>query len=70
MINSLGVHFNITRQCTQNELKNINIFNKKNHLCRFARNRKTFLEKDLQHNFVLIVGIGASYDLTHNISKS
>jgi hypothetical protein len=52
MITSQDVHFGITRQCAQVELKNMNIFNKKNHLCRFARNRKTFLEKDLHHNFV------------------
>jgi hypothetical protein len=52
MINSLVVHFDITRQCAQVKLKNINIFNRKNHLCRSARNGKTFLEKDLHHNFV------------------
>jgi hypothetical protein len=52
MINSQDVHFGITRQCAQVGLKNMNIFNKKNHLCRSARNRKTFLEKDLHHNFV------------------
>jgi hypothetical protein len=43
MINSQDVHFGITRQCAQVELKNINIFSKKNHLCRFGRNGKTFL---------------------------
>jgi hypothetical protein len=43
MINSQDVHFDITRQCEQVELKNINIFSKKNHLCRSARNGKTFL---------------------------
>jgi hypothetical protein len=43
MINSQDVHFGITRQCAQVELKNINIVSKKNHLCRSARNRKTFL---------------------------
>jgi hypothetical protein len=32
MINSLGMHFDITRQCAQVDLKNMNIFNKKNHL--------------------------------------
>jgi hypothetical protein len=52
MINSLGVQFGIKRQCSQVELKNINIFNKTNHLRRSARNRKTFLENDLHHNFV------------------
>jgi hypothetical protein len=34
MINSQDVYFCITRQCAQVELKNINIFRKKNHLCR------------------------------------
>jgi hypothetical protein len=43
MINSQDVHFGITRQCAQVELKNIIIFNKKNHLGRFCRNGKTFL---------------------------
>jgi hypothetical protein len=52
MINSQDMHFGITRQCAQVGLKNMNIFNKKNHLWRSARNGKTFLETDLQHNFV------------------
>jgi hypothetical protein len=52
MINSQDVYFEITRQCAQVELKNINIFNRKNHLCGSARNRKTFLEKDLHYNIV------------------
>jgi hypothetical protein len=52
MINSQDVYFGITRQCAQVGLKNINIFNKKHHLCRSARDRKTFLEKDLHHNVV------------------
>jgi hypothetical protein len=43
MINSQDMHFGIKRQCTQVGVKNINIFNKKNHLCRSSRNRKTFL---------------------------
>jgi hypothetical protein len=43
MINSQDVHIGITRQCAQGGLKNMNIFKKKNHLCRSARNRKTFL---------------------------
>jgi hypothetical protein len=43
MINSQDVYFGITRQCAQVELKNINIYSKKNHLCRSARNGKTFL---------------------------
>jgi hypothetical protein len=43
MINSQDVYFDITRQCAQVELKNLNIFSKKNHLCRSARNGKTFL---------------------------
>jgi hypothetical protein len=52
MINSQDVHFGITRQCAQVELKNMNIFNKKNHLCSSPRNRKTFLENDLHHKFM------------------
>jgi hypothetical protein len=52
MINSQGVHFGITRQCAQVGLKNINIFNMKNHLSRSDRNGITFLEKDLHDNFV------------------
>jgi hypothetical protein len=51
-INSQDVHFGITRQCAQVGLKNMNILNKKNHLCRSARKRKTFLQNDLHHNFV------------------
>jgi hypothetical protein len=34
MINSQDVQFGITRQCAQVELKNLNIFSKKNHLGR------------------------------------
>jgi hypothetical protein len=45
MINSQGVYFGITRQCAQVELKNINIFSKKNHLGSFCRNGKTFYKK-------------------------
>jgi hypothetical protein len=43
MINSQDVHLSITRQCVQVGVKNINIFNMKNHLCSSARDRKTFL---------------------------
>jgi hypothetical protein len=43
MINSQDVYFGIRRQCAQVELKKINIFSKKNHLCRSPRNGKTFL---------------------------
>jgi hypothetical protein len=52
MINSQDVHFGITRQFAQVGLKNMNIFNKKNDLCRSTRNGKTFLENDLYYNFV------------------
>jgi hypothetical protein len=52
MVNSQDVHFGITRQCAQVRVKNINIFNMKNHLSRSDRNGKTFLEKDLHYNFV------------------
>jgi hypothetical protein len=43
MINLQDVYYDITRQFAQVELNNINIFSKKNHLCRFCRNGKTFL---------------------------
>jgi hypothetical protein len=43
MINSQDVYFGIIRQCAQVGVKNINIINMKNHLCRSARDRKTFL---------------------------
>jgi hypothetical protein len=52
MINSKNVHFGITRQCAQVELKNINIFIRQNRLGRSGRNGKTFLQKDLHRNFV------------------
>jgi hypothetical protein len=43
MINSQDVYFGIIRQCAQVGVKKINIINMKNHLCRSARDRKTFL---------------------------
>jgi hypothetical protein len=43
MINSPDVYFDITRQCAQVELKNINIFSKKNHLGSFYRKGKQFI---------------------------
>jgi hypothetical protein len=43
MINSNDVYFDITRKCAQLELRFLNIFSKKNHLCRSGRNGKTFL---------------------------
>jgi hypothetical protein len=43
MINSQDVYFGVTRQCAQVEPKNINLFSKKNHLCRCSRTGKTFL---------------------------
>jgi hypothetical protein len=43
MINSQGVPFDITRQCAQVGLKNMNTFNMKNHQCSSARDGKTFL---------------------------
>jgi hypothetical protein len=43
MINSQDVYFYKTIQCAQVELKNINIFSKKNHLGSSGRNGKTFL---------------------------
>jgi hypothetical protein len=43
MINSQDLCFGITGQCAQVGLEKINIFNKKNPLCRFRRKGKTFL---------------------------
>jgi hypothetical protein len=43
MINSQAVYFGITRQCAQVELKNINIFSKKNHLGSFYRKGKQLI---------------------------
>jgi hypothetical protein len=52
MINSQYGYFGITKQCAPVELKNMNIFNMKNTLCRSARNGNIFLENDLHYNFV------------------
>jgi hypothetical protein len=43
MINAQDVHFDITRQCAQVELKNKNIFSKKNHLGSYCKNGKEFI---------------------------
>jgi hypothetical protein len=43
MINSQDVVFGITRQCAQVELKNINIFNRKNHLSSYCKNGNEFI---------------------------
>jgi hypothetical protein len=43
MINSQDVPFDITGQCAQVRVDNINIRNMKNHLCSSARDGKTFL---------------------------
>jgi hypothetical protein len=43
MINSQDVSFGITRQCAQVGLKNIDIFNMKNHLGSYCRNGKEFV---------------------------
>jgi hypothetical protein len=43
MINSPDVYFDITKQCAQVELKNINIYSKKNHLGGFCRNGKQLI---------------------------
>jgi hypothetical protein len=43
MINTQDVYFDITRQCAQVELKNINTFNKKNHLGSSCRNGEQFI---------------------------
>jgi hypothetical protein len=56
MINSQDVYFGITRQCAQVGLKNINIFNRKNHLGNYCRNGKEFVLQNLLHNFVEFLG--------------
>jgi hypothetical protein len=43
MIKSQDVYFGITRQCAQVELKDVNIFNRKNHLRSYCRNGKEFI---------------------------
>jgi hypothetical protein len=43
MINSQDVCFDIARKCAQVELKNINIFSKKNLLGSFCRNGQQFI---------------------------
>jgi hypothetical protein len=43
MINSQDLYFGITRQCAQVRLKNINIFNRKNHLSSYCSNGKEFI---------------------------
>jgi hypothetical protein len=43
MINSQDVYFDIKRQCAQVELKNTNIFSKKNPLGSFCTNGKEFI---------------------------
>jgi hypothetical protein len=43
MINSQDVYFGIPRQYAQVELKNVNIFNRKNHLRSFCKNGKEFI---------------------------
>jgi hypothetical protein len=43
MINSQDVSFGITRQCAQVGLKNVNIFNRKNHLGSYCRKGKEFV---------------------------
>jgi hypothetical protein len=55
MINSQDMHFDITRQCAQVGLKNMNIFNMKNHLDSYCRNGKEFVWQNLLHNFVQIL---------------
>jgi hypothetical protein len=45
MVNSQNVYFGITRQCAEVGLKNINIFNMKNHLCSSAEIEKHFYKK-------------------------
>jgi hypothetical protein len=43
MINSQDVYVGITRKCAKVEIKNINIFNKKNPVGSFCKNGKQFI---------------------------
>jgi hypothetical protein len=43
MINSQDVYFGITRQCAQVGVKNINIFNRRNHIRSYCRKGKEFI---------------------------
>jgi hypothetical protein len=43
MINLQDMSFDITRRCAQVGLKNINIFNRKNHLGSYCRKGKEFV---------------------------
>jgi hypothetical protein len=52
VINSPEVCFGIKGQYAQVGCKNLIVFSQKNHLCRSGRDGKTFLQKDLHHNFV------------------
>jgi hypothetical protein len=52
MIYSPEVYFGIPRQHAEVGHKNIIIIGYTNHLGRFCRNGKKFLENDLHHNFV------------------
>jgi hypothetical protein len=69
MINSQDVYFGITRQCAQVELKNINIFSKKNIYADLPEIEKHFYKK-IYIITLCHFGIGASHDLTHYISKN
>jgi hypothetical protein len=51
VMNSPKVHFGIKRYNAEIGHKNIIIFSYKNHLDRFCRNGKQFLQNDVQHNF-------------------
>jgi peroxiredoxin len=45
MINSQDAYFNIKRHCAQVEIKNVNIFSKKNHYADLAEMEKHFYKK-------------------------
>jgi hypothetical protein len=68
MINSQYVHFGITRQCAQVGVENINIINMKNHYAVLPEIEKHFYKKIYMINLCNCFRIGASHDLTPNIS--
>jgi hypothetical protein len=52
VIDSPGMYLGIKRPHAEVGHKNIIIFGYKNHIGRFYKNGKQFIQKDLHHNFV------------------
>jgi hypothetical protein len=69
VINSPEVHFGPKIQHAEVGHKNLIIFSYRNHLNRFWINRKQFIIKYLQHNFVQFLVQELGMTQTNNISK-